>query len=123
MACIQDSWSSLSQVNSKNISQAFPVSVVGIQSKLAITKDKDTCYEFILNTTYSLVTPTDSIYSKITTINPQYVICNQTGKLLLIAQVGHQEKNVEVVPHGARMPHYWTDYKGKQRISFKFADV
>ncbi len=39
-------------------------------------KQKDMYYDFILNTHMSLVTETDDIYVKITTINPQNIIVN-----------------------------------------------
>ena len=42
--------------------------------------------------------------------------------LLLFAQAGFQDKNVEVVPHNARIPVYWNDAKSQQKITFKFAD-
>ena len=87
------------------------MNIVGISNRISIMKDRETNYEFILNTTYSLVSPTDTIYSKITTINPLYVICNKTKKLLLVAQCGFQDKHVEVIPDEGRMPLYWTDSK------------
>jgi hypothetical protein len=105
------------------MSQAFSVNVVGISGQISIMKDKDRHHEFILNTTWSLVSPTETIYSKITTINPQYVVCNQTNRLLLVAQCGFQDRQVEVIPHQGRLPLYWTDPKAQQRLQFKLAEA
>jgi len=110
-ASIQESGFGQSQINAKNISQAFPVNIVGISNRISIMKDKETTYDFILNTTYSLVSPTDEIFTKITTINPLYVICNKTKKLLLVAHCGFQDKHVEVIPNEGRIPLYWNDSK------------
>ena len=122
LASIQEGPGASAQASPKHVSQAFPVNVVGISNQISITKDKEKHYEFILNTTWSRVSPTDSIYSKITTINPQYVVCNQTAKLLLVCQSGFQDRHVEVLPHEGRFPLYWTDAKALQRIQFKFAE-
>lgn len=95
--------------------------LVGISNKVSIMKQKNQHLDFILNTTYSLVTPTDDIYIKITTINPQYIIVNQTKMVMLVAQKGFQDKFAEVVPDNGRTPVSWTDPKAKQRLLFKFA--
>lgn len=109
------------KLTSKHYSSAFPVDLVGISNKINIMKQKNQHFDFILNTTYSLVTPTDDIYIKITTINPQYIIINQTKILMLVAQKGFQDKYAEVIPDNGRMPLSWTDPKAKQRLLFKFA--
>ena len=70
LASIQEGPTGSSHPSSKNMSQAFPVNVVGITNRISIMKDRDRHHEFILNTTWSMVSPTDTIYSKITTINP-----------------------------------------------------
>ena len=109
------------KLTSKHFSSPFPVDLVGISNKISIMKQQNQHFDFILNTTYSLVTPTDDIYIKITTINPQYIIVNQTKMVMLTAQKGFQDKFVEVVPDDGRMPLRWTDAKSKQRLLFKFA--
>lgn len=110
------------QVSTKNASSAFPVHIVGISNQILITKSKAAHHELLLNTTWSLASPTDSHYSKITTINPKYVVCNQTSKLLLVAQAGFQDKHVEVLPHEGRLPLYWVDPKAPRRLQFKLAE-
>ena len=42
-----------------------------------------------------------------------FVICNNTKNTLLIAQVGFQDRKVEVIPSQKRMGWYWADPKGK----------
>jgi hypothetical protein len=86
-ASIQDNQSKLNNFifQSKNISQAFPLNIAGISNRISILKEKEKLYDFIMNTSYSLVSPTDSIFCWVTTINPLYVICNYTKKLLLVA--------------------------------------
>lgn len=104
------------------MSQAFPVNVVGISNRLSVMRDKDRHYEFVVHTTWSRVSPTDSILAKLTTIDPQYVVCNETSFLLLLCQDGFQDRQVEVLPPSGRLPWYWTDAKAQQRIQFKFGE-
>lgn len=87
--------------------------MVGISNKVSIMRKKHQYFDFILNTTYSLVTPIDDIYIKVTTINPQYIIVNETGMVILIAQKGFQDKYAEVIPDNGRMMISWTDPKAK----------
>ena len=68
------------------------MNIVGVSNRISVMKDKEKHYEFILTTTWSRVSPSDSILSKITTIDPQYVVCNQTSMLLLLCQSGLQDK-------------------------------
>ncbi len=70
-------------------------------------------YPFIVNTEASLIAPDLSMYINVTTINPIFVICNNTNNTLLIAQVGYQDRKVEVIPSQKRMGWYWADPKGK----------
>lgn len=73
---IQDSGQPYSAPSSKQLSQAFSVNVVGISNRITVMKEKDKHYDMVLHTTWSRVSPTDSILSKITTIDPEYVVCN-----------------------------------------------
>lgn len=61
---------------SKAFSQSFPVNLVGISNKITVPKQWAMNYDFILNTTYSLVTPQDDIYIKLTKVDPLFVACN-----------------------------------------------
>ena len=42
--------------------------------------------------------------------------------ILFFAQMGFHTKNAEVLLPKSRVPLYWTDIKGKQRIHFKVAE-
>jgi hypothetical protein len=55
-------------------------------------------YPFIVNTEASIIAPDLSMYINVSTIDPIFVICNNTNNTLLIAQVGFHDKKIEVIP-------------------------
>lgn len=68
-----------------------------------------------------MVTPQDDIYIKLTKVDPLFVACNETGLIILVAQDGQQDKHVEVILPGGRLPLYRSDPKGAHKMRFKFA--
>lgn len=45
-------------------------------------------YPFIINTEASLVAPDLSLYINVTTINPLYILSNNTENTILVSQLG-----------------------------------
>ena len=102
--------------NYKLRSQAFRVNIIKVSNRITVYKNPDKFFEFIVHTTWSRVSPSDNILSQLTTIEPQYVVCNETPYLLHLCQQGCQHKQVEVMPPQSRLPWYWTDAKAQQRV-------
>ena len=78
-------------------------------------------YSFVYQVYMSLVSADESVYSKIVSISPQYVIYNKLSRAISLAQAGN-ETQVEVLEAGDRREWIWSDSSLEESIKVKKAN-
>ena len=75
-----------SQISQKDISLPYKIGPTDLKTSLSLQKDKDAHLNYVISTiTAPVSVDHQQILSKITTINPKYVLCNDTKQVLLVA--------------------------------------
>jgi hypothetical protein len=85
------------------------IGLPGLSSNIVVSKDKETHYKFILSTVSNEIQ--ENLFTNVTTIDPRYVIVNQTNQVMMLSQIGSQDKCVEIIPTGERIILYCNDLK------------
>ena len=87
----------ITSIEQAKYSQPIQVNVPSLSAKISVPYMK-LSHDFMVTTTYTRASvDTDSLYVKVTTIEPANIVVNQTRNILLITQEGQTEKQTEVI--------------------------